>query len=162
MDEQDRDREKLEQERDEYLEGWKRTKADFANYKKEEAERMARMADLAEHEFLKKVFPILDNIQRAVQLIPEDEKENQVYKGLLQIASQWKNFLKQYEIKEIETVGKPFNPEFHEAIGEVDAEDGDPSMGSGPWESGIVAEELEKGYMVHERLLRPAKVRVIK
>jgi molecular chaperone GrpE len=149
MDE--KDVEQLQNERDEYLEGWKRAKADLVNYKKEEAERMARIAEYAEHEFLKKVFPILDNIERAMQLIPEKEKKNQVYKGFVQIAFQWKNFLVHNGVEEIETAGKPFNPEFHEAVGEEEGKD-----------SGIVAEVVEKGYRINGKLLRPAKVKVTK
>ena len=143
--------EKCEQARDEYLNGWKRSKADFVNYKKEEDANMRSMALFARLELLLKIFPILDNLERAVKQIPEEEKDNQVYKGLLQIAKQWKEFLKTQEIEEVETVGKPFNPEFHEAVGEAKGE-----------ERGTIVEEVEKGYMTNNKVLRPAKVKVIK
>jgi molecular chaperone GrpE len=148
---EEQDIEKLKQERDEYLEGWKRAKADLINYKKEEGERMEAMAEYAERELLMKVFPILDNLERAAKEIPEDDREEQIWKGFLQIISQWRVFLKSRGAEEIETVGKPFNPAIHEAVGEVEG-----------GESGIVAEELEKGYTVQGRLLRPAKVKVTK
>jgi molecular chaperone GrpE len=135
--------EKIKEERDEYLEGWKRAKADFLNYKKDEGERMRAVAEYAERELLHKVFPILDNLERAVKEIPD--------KGIAQILAQWKDFLKSQGIEEIETAGKPFNPEVHEAVGEVNGE-----------ESGVVAEEVEKGYTLNDKLLRPAKVKVIK
>jgi len=140
---------KITQERDEYLAGWKRAKADLLNYKKEEAQRMRVMAEYAEQELLLKVFPILDNIERALKEIPD--QESQVYKGFSQILSQWREFLKSRGVEEIETVGKPFDPAVHEAVGEVDGE-----------EPGTVAEEMEKGYMVDGRVLRPAKVKVTK
>lgn len=148
---EDQEREKLQQERDEYLEGWKRAKADLVNYKKEEAERMQQMAGYAQHELLMKVFPILDNLGRAAKQIPKDDEDNQVYKGFLQIAKQWKEFLKSQGFEEVEAEGKPFDPEIHEAVGETEGE-----------EPGMVAEELEKGYTVNGRLLRPAKVKVTK
>ena len=143
--------EKITQERDEYLAGWKRAKADFINYKKEEAQRMQVMAGYAYQQLLLMVLPILDNVDRAVKQIPEEEKDNQIYKGFLQIASQWREFLKSQGIEEVETVGKPFDPEMHEAVGEVEGE-----------EPGMVAEEVEKGYIINGKLLRPAKVKITK
>ncbi|HZX49775.1 MAG TPA: nucleotide exchange factor GrpE [Candidatus Paceibacterota bacterium] len=143
--------EKITQERDEYLAGWKRAKADFINYKKEEAQRMQVMAGYAYQQLLLMVLPILDNVDRAVKQIPEEEKDNQIYKGFLQIASQWREFLKSQGIEEVETVGKPFDPEMHEAVGEVGGE-----------EPGMVAEEVEKGYIINGKLLRPAKVKITK
>ncbi|HEX9721973.1 MAG TPA: nucleotide exchange factor GrpE [Candidatus Paceibacterota bacterium] len=135
--------EKITQERDEYLAGWKRAKADLINYKKEESQRMRIMAEYAEQELLLRVFPILDNLERAAKEIPD--------KGIAQILAQWKEFLKSRGVEEIECVGTPFNPEVHEAVGEVDGK-----------EPGIVAEEVEKGYTRDNQIIRPAKVKVTK
>ena len=135
--------EKIIKERDEYLNGWKRAKADFLNYKKDEDQRMQRVAEYARQELLLKVFPILDNLERAAKEIED--------KGIAQILTQWKEFLKNQGVEEMRTVGQPFDPAMHEAIEEVDGEN-----------SGMVAEEVEKGYMVNGKLLRPAKVKVIK
>jgi molecular chaperone GrpE len=98
-----------------------------------------------------RVLPILDSLARAEKEIPESQKEDKVCKGFLQIAAQWREFLRNEEIEEIETVGKPFNPELHEAVEEVGGE-----------KPGIIAEEVEKGYMMQGKLLRPAKVKVTK
>src|SRR3989344_3990610 len=133
--------EKIKKERDEYLDGWKRAKADFLNYKKEEGERMQATIDFSRRCLLEKILPILDNLARAEKEIPEGERGNKVYKGFLQIVSQWQEFLRTEGIEAIESVGKPFDPKVHEAVGEVD-----PSTGSGQGESGVVAEEVEKGY----------------
>ncbi len=157
---EEKDLEKLKKERDEYLNGWKRAKADFLNYKKEEAERMRLIAEFVRRELLMKILPIVDNLARAEKEIPPNEKENQVYKGFLQIVSQWQEFLKSEGIEEIETVGRPFNPEVHEAVGEVDPSP--PTGGSRQEASGMVQEEVEKGYTVQGKLLRPAKVKVMK
>ena len=149
--------EKIKKERDEYLDGWKRAKADFLNYKKEEGERIQATIDFSRRCLLEKILPILDNLARAEKEIPEGERENKVYKGFLQIVFQWREFLKNEGIEEIETVGKPFNPELHEAVGEVD-----PSTGLERGVSGMVAEEVEKGYIMNGALIRPAKVKVVK
>ena len=146
--------EKLQQERNEYLDGWKRAKADFLNYKKEEEERMRAMAGFAQRKLLQKILPILDNLARAEKEIPEDQKGNQVCKGFLQIVSQWQDLLKSEGIEQIETVGKPFNPESHEAVSEVQGAEGE--------KSGMIVEELEKGYIMRGKLLRPAKVKIVK
>ncbi|HCM37001.1 MAG TPA: nucleotide exchange factor GrpE [Candidatus Wildermuthbacteria bacterium] len=151
--------EKIKKEHDEYLDGWKRAKADFLNYKKEENERLQAVAEYARRELLRKILRILDNLARAEREIAEEQKDDKFVKGFLQIVSQWREFLKSEGIEEIETVGTPFNPELHEAVEEVA---GDPSTGSEQRESGMVAEEVEKGYMVQGRLLRPAKVKVVK
>lgn len=141
--------EKLKHERDEYLDGWKRAKAAFLNYKKEEDERSRTMVEYAKGDLLMKILPILDNLARAEKEIPEKERENNVYKGFLQIVAQWKEFLKSQGVEEVEAVGKPFDPEVHEAIGEIEGKEAD-----------IVAEEVEKGYMLQGKLLRPAKVKI--
>ena len=149
--------EKIKKERDEYLDGWKRAKADFLNYKKEEEERIQATIDFSRRCLLVKILPILDNLARAEKEIPEGERENKVYKGFLQIVFQWQEFLKSEGIEEIETVGKSFDPKIHEAVGEVD-----PSTGLGQGVSGVVAEEVEKGYIMNGALIRPAKVKVVK
>ena len=153
--------EKITQERDEYLAGWKRAKADFINYKKEEAQRMQVMAGYAYQQLLLMVLPILDNVDRAVKQIPEEEKDNQIYKGFLQIASQWREFLKSQGIEEVETVGKPFDPEMHEAVAHKErngAAEGPPTQEAMAGEAGKVVEEVRAGYMIKDRVLRPARV----
>jgi len=147
----DKEFEKLKHERDEYLDGWKRAKADFLNYKKEESMRMQIMTEYTERDLLIKILPILDGVERAMKEIPEKQRKGEVYKGFLQIVSLWQKFLKNQGIEEIEAIGKQFDPEVHEAVEEVEGE-----------ESGVVVEEAEKGYMKNKRVLRVAKVKVTK
>lgn len=143
--------EKLRQERDSYLDGWKRAKADFLNYKKEEAEKIGALMEYTRIDVLSKVFPIFDNLIRAEREITEAQKKSQFGKGFLQIIKQWSNFLKDQGIKEIETEGNEFDPKFHEAVGEMKGK-----------KAGMVAEEVEKGYTIEGKVLRPAKVKVTK
>ena len=143
--------EELKQQRDEYLAGWQRAKADLSNYKKEEKERMKEVLQYATEVLVLQLIPILDSLERAEREVSLGEKETQVFKGFLQIGEQIRKFLKEQDVKEIQALGKKFNPEFHEAVGEVEGE-----------ESGCVAEVVERGYTLNGKLIRPTKVKVIK
>ena len=138
----------LQKERDEYLEGWQRAKADFLNYKKEEAVRMREMVRYTQEEFLLGLVPILDNLERAEKQV---KKKDEVTKGFLYIAEQIKGFLKNNGVQEIKSVGEKFNPELHEAVEEVQG-----------GKAGYIVEELEKGHTFKGKLLRAAKVKVAK
>ena len=143
--------EELEREKKEFLEGWQRAKADFSNYKKEEKERMQGLVEYVKQEFLFSFLSLIDNLERAEKELKEEEKSSKTVQGFLQIGKQLREFLKSQGIREIEAKGKEFNPSLHEAIATVEGE-----------KSGKVIEVLEKGYMVGNRLLRPAKVKVVK
>lgn len=141
----------LKAQRDEYLAGWQRARADFLNHKKEERERMQEFIKFAEEELLLELLVIVDNLELAeVQL---QGKEDAVSAGFLQIAAQLKRFLKDHQVEELRVEGGKFNPEFQEAVEEVE--------GTG-LEPGMISEVVTKGYTLHSRLLRPAKVKVSK
>jgi molecular chaperone GrpE len=150
----------LEKKCQEYLNNWKRERADFLNYKKEEMERMAILASYAKESMILKILPILDNIVLAEKQLPEKLKKGKEgtpqsiewTKGFLQIQKQITEFLKKEGIEEIETIGKKFDPHTMEIIEEVEKE-GD---------SDIVIEELQKGYIMNDKILRPAKVKITK
>lgn len=137
--------EELKKERDDYLAGWQRARADFINYKKEEMERIKGLMEYAEAEFLLKILPIVDNVERAEKTISDQ--------GFMQIAMQVRQFLKDHEVQEFKAEGEKFNPEFHEAVGEVEKE------GTKP---GTIVEVLQKGYTLHGKLIRPARVKIAK
>jgi molecular chaperone GrpE len=136
-----------------YLAGWQRARADFLNYKKEEVERMEVFLKYAVEEFILKILPVLDNFDLAEKKLPEDSKNSEDVKGLLQIKTQLSDFLKNEGVEEIKTIGEKFDPNLHEAVEEVESKDKD---------SGIIVEEVQKGYKINGRLLRPAKVKVVK
>jgi molecular chaperone GrpE len=143
--------EEVKAQRDEYLAGWQRARADFLNHKKEERERMQEFVKFAEEELLSELLPILDTLELALAQL--EGKEDAVSKGFSQIAMQIKSFLKDHQVEEVKAEGEKFNPEFHEAAEEVEKE------GVG---SGIIVEVLSKGYTLHGKLMRPAKVKVAK
>jgi len=145
--------EEAEKLKNEYLAGWQRARADFLNYKKEELERLGEMVKYAGETLILKILPILDNFEIAEKKLPEDLKNNENVKGILQIKNQILNFLKEQGVEEIKSVGERFDPNFHEVVEEVEMKDKEP---------GTIVEEIQKGYKINGRLLRPAKVKVAK
>jgi len=145
--------EDCQKQRDEYLAGWQRARADFLNYKREEIERFENIIDIANEEMILKILPLLDNMELAEKHLSDDLKGNDYVKGVLQIKTQFLDFLKNQGAEPIEAMGKKFDPVLHEVVEEVEAKDKEP---------GTVAEEIQKGYLINNKLLRPAKVKILK
>ena len=145
--------EECEKLKDEYLTGWQRARADLLNYKKEELERLGELLKYVAEPLILKILPILDNFEIAEKKLPENLKKDENVKGVLQIKNQILDFLKNQGVEEIKSIGEKFDPNFHEIVEEVEAKDK---------ESGIIIEETQKGYKIHGRLLRPAKVKISK
>jgi molecular chaperone GrpE len=141
-----------EKQKEEYLAGWQRARADFLNYKKEEIERFKSIIDIANEEMILKILPLIDNLHLAEKSLPKDLKENQYIQGLLQIKAQLETFLRNQGVESLESMGKKFDPQFHEVIEQVESDE----------KSGTIVEENQKGYLINNRLLRPAKVKVSK
>jgi molecular chaperone GrpE len=139
--------------KDEYLAGWQRARADLINYKKEELERVGELIKFSANGLILKILPILDNFEIAEKKLPENLKNDENVKGILQIKSQILNFLREQGVEEIKSIGEKFNPNFHEVVGEVEEKGKEP---------GTIIEEIQKGYKINGRLLRPAKVKVAK
>ena len=143
----------LEKQKNEYLAGWQRARADFLNYKKEEMERVKGFLEYANEELVLKVLPILDNFETCEKCLTCDPEEDKNVKGLLMIKNQLRDFLKSQGAEEVKSVGQNFDPNLHEVVGETEAKDK---------EKGLIVEEVQKGYKINGRLLRPAKVKIIK
>ena len=143
--------EKCEKEREEYLQGWQRERANFLNYKKEEGERVKIRVSYIKEDLVFTILPILDNFEAAEKNTPEELKNNNYFQGFLQIKIQLLDFLKNQEVEEIKALGEKFDINFHEVVEEVEGE-----------ESGIIVEEVLKGYIMGDKLLRPSKVKIIK
>ena len=139
--------------RDEYLASWQRERADFLNYKKEEMTRVGDFLKYANVGLILKILPILDDFEVALKNSPD--------KGFLQIKEKILSFLKEQGVEEIRSLGEKFDPNFHEVIAEVSPSEVPAKEGEFP-ESGMILEEIQKGYTINGRLLRPAKVKVIK
>ena len=144
---------KCEGFKNEYLNGWQRAKADFLNYKKSETERIGEILKFSTEELIFKILPILDNFNLVEKKLPRELKDNEHIKGILQIKKQLKEILKNQGIEEIKTINEKFDPNFHEVIEEVKKEG---------CEAGIVVEEVRRGYILHNKVIRPAGVKVSK
>lgn len=139
--------------KDEYLSGWQRAKADFINYKKEEIERVGHILQYTTEELVLRFLPIMDNFEITERALPEDLKKDKHIEGLLLIKNQISDFLRNQGVEGFNTVGEKFDPNFHEVIEEVENKEK---------ESGIVLEEIQKGYKINDKLLRPAKVKIVR
>lgn len=145
-----------EQKKSEHLEGWQRTKADLVNYKRDEAKRLEDLGRFITAGILQDLLPILDSFELALQSFKVSASGvagGGHEQGVLMIRSQMLDVLKKRGVKAIElTPGELFNPEWHESLGEVESAQ----------PAGTVAEEVQKGYLIGERVIRPARVRIAK
>ncbi|MGC8775893.1 MAG: nucleotide exchange factor GrpE [Minisyncoccia bacterium] len=141
---------KCEKERDEYLAGWQRARADFSNYKKDEALRFGEFSKYAIEKLVLDLIPVLDSFDLGIAAM---EKSGNVDKGVYMIRAQLEDILKNYGLKKINVeIGKELNPEIAEPIIEVEHD--------GP--AGVVLEEIEAGYKLYDKVIRPARVKVSK
>jgi len=145
--------EKCKKERDEYLAGWQRAKADFSNYQKDEARRNEEFAKWALAAFIRELLDILDSFDLAINQTKSETERM----GLALIRSQFMAVLAKYGLQQIRVEqGMKFNPELHEAVSHLPADAGLPADQA----EDTILEELQKGYTLHDRVLRPAKVTV--
>ena len=131
-------------EKEEYLAGWQRSRADFINARKEEEDKRSEFARLKEEKVLRDLLEVADSFDASLAFKTE---------GVPEMYKQFFDVLRRYGVVAIETsVGKPFDPLYHEAIGQTETD-----ILS---EDETVKEELQKGYRINGRVLRPAKVKV--
>ena len=132
-----------------------RTTADFDNFKKRAAREKIEAGQYATFSLLQKVLPVLDNFEMALAAAQsaKDDKLASLQSGVLMIQQQLKGALVETGLEEIDAAGKPFDPNFHEAVSEQESAD---------IAEGHVLQQLRKGYKFKDRLLRPATVIVAK
>jgi molecular chaperone GrpE len=135
----------------EYLDGWQRARAEFANYKKRAEKERDEIYQNATVESLRKLLPIIDDFDRAVANVPADKADDELIKGFSLIHRKLLTLLDNAGVKVIDPVGQEFDPAFHEAIGRDESSD---------VHSGHITVVLQKGYVYGDKVLRPALVRV--
>jgi molecular chaperone GrpE len=135
----------------EYLDGWQRSRAEFANYKKRADKEREEIYQNATIDTLRKLLPIIDDFDRAVASVPADKADDELIKGFSLIHRKLLTLLDNAEVKVINPVGEEFDPAFHEAIGRDESTD---------VTSGHITVVLQKGYVYGDKVLRPALVRV--
>ena len=128
-----------------------RQMAEFENFRKRTEKEKAQMFEQGQSNVLAKLLPVIDNFERGLAAVPEAEKDGAFADGMNKI---YKQLLKEVEdlgVTPIEAVGKEFDPNLHNAVMQVESKE---------YESGIVAQELQKGYMFHDNVLRHSMVAV--
>ena len=129
----------------------KRQMAEFENFRKRTDKEKSQMFDMGVKNVVEKILPVIDNFERGLENVPEGADEAFV-NGMKMIYKQMTDELDKIGVKPIEAVGQPFDPNFHNAVMQVESEE---------FESGTVAQELQKGYMYHDTLVRPSMVGVV-
>lgn len=131
--------EKCQQERTEYLNNWKRERADFLNYKKDEAQRFEEFAKFASEAVVLEVIEVLDDLEKAAKEINNE--------GLSHVLKKFEELLNKYGLEKIKTEEEKFDPRFHEAV--------EPGEGER-------IEEIRAGYTIRGKVIRPARVKIVK
>ena len=129
----------------------KRQMAEFDNFRKRSEKEKSAMYEIGAKSVIEKILPVVDNFERGLGAVSEDGKSDPFVEGMDKIYKQFISELEQIGVKPIEAVGTEFNPEKHNAVMQVESEE---------YESGIVASELQKGYMYRESVVRHSMVKV--
>lgn len=133
----------------EYLDGWQRARAEFANARKRLEKSRIEARRNATVEVIGRLLPVLDDFGRALENVPEAIAEDDWFDGIALVHRKLTGILEEENIERIEAVGAPFDPNFHEAVMQEESEE---------YESGVVIKELQSGYRLEERVIRPAMV----
>jgi len=136
----------LQKQCQEYLEGWQRAKADYANLKKESEEKQKEIASFVKTSLVIELIPVLDNFEKAIAHVPEDQKNQNWVTGIFHIKKQLEDLIAGSGLEKIKTVGEKFDPEVHEAFSSEEGEEG------------IILKEISSGYKLNGKTVVPAKV----
>jgi molecular chaperone GrpE len=142
----------LEKEKDETYQRMLRLQAEYDNFKKRSAKEKEASLKYKSQDLVNELLPVVDNFERALQVEQTDETKG-IIDGITMVYNQLKDALKSAGVEEIETADKEFDPNLHHAVMQTDDEDADSNM---------IVEELQKGYMLKDRVIRPAMVKVNK
>ena len=129
----------------------KRQMAEFENFRKRTEKEKAAMFEMGAKSVVEKILPVVDNFERGLAAIPEEDKNSPFAEGMNMIYKQLMTELEGLGVKPIEAVGKEFDPNFHNAVMQVESEE---------YEEGVIAQELLKGYMYRDTVVRHSMVAV--
>jgi molecular chaperone GrpE len=141
----------LRQQSQEYLDGWQRERAEFANYKKRKEKESQQLQTNISGNIIRKYLDIVDDLERALQNRPEDGEGASWAKGIELIYRKFLSALEAEGVVPMEVKGQQFDPNLHEAISQEPNDE---------YESGQIIEVLRNGYLIGERVIRPASVRI--
>ena len=130
----------------------KRQMAEFDNFRKRTSKEKEQMFSMGERSVIEKMLPVVDNFERGLAAVPEAEKGSAIASGMEMIYKQMMKQLEDLGVKPIDAVGKEFDPNFHNAVMQVESDE---------LESGVVAQEFQKGYTYHDTVIRHSMVGVV-
>lgn len=148
----DKKQDALKQKVEELEDKVKRQMAEFENFRKRTDKEKTAMFETGAKSVVEKILPVVDNFERGLATVSEEEKGSGFAEGMQMIYKQLMTELDAIGVKPIEAVGQEFNPEFHNAVMQVESEE---------YESGVIAQELQKGYMYRESVVRHSMVAVV-
>jgi molecular chaperone GrpE len=140
-----------EAQRDQYFDQWKRTQAELENFRKRAQREMELALRYSSVPLIRDLLPALDNLSRTVQAAEQTGNVEELLQGLKIIQSQFDQVFTSHSAQPIKTVGEPFDPNLHEALQQIPTDEHPPMT---------VLQEVERGYVLHDRVIRPGKVLV--
>ena len=144
-------KDKTDEKIEELTDRVKRQMAEFDNFRKRTEKEKASMYQIGAREVIEKILPVVDNFERGLATVPEEDATNPYAEGLEKIYKQLMTVLDELGVKAIEAVGQEFNPDFHNAVMHVEDEDAGEN---------VVVEEFQKGYLYKEQVVRHSMVKV--
>lgn len=145
-------KDKKDEQIEELTDRVKRQMAEFENFRKRTEKEKTQMFDMGAKTIIEKILPVVDNFERGFQAVEDEDKDDAFVKGMDMVYKQLMTELANAGVTPIEAVGKEFNPDFHNAVMQVESEE---------FESGIVAAEFQKGYMYKDSVVRHSMVSVV-
>ena len=145
-------KDKKQERIDELEDKVKRQLAEFENFRKRTEKEKTTMFEAGAKSVIEKILPVIDNFERGLASTKDEDKTNPHVEGMNMIYKQLMTELDKLEVKPIEAVGQEFNPDFHNAIMQVESDE---------YESGVIAQELLKGYTYRDTVIRHSMVAVV-
>lgn len=130
----------------------RRQMAEFDNFRKRSEKEKSQMFDMGARSIIEKVLPVVDNFERGLAAVPEDQKDDAFVTGMDKVYKQLMTEFDSIGVKPIEALGQEFNPDLHNAVMQVESDE---------YEPGVVAQELQKGYMYKDTVVRHSMVAVV-
>ena len=130
----------------------RRQMAEFDNFRKRSEKEKSQMFDMGARSIIEKVLPVVDNFERGLAAVPEDQKDDAFVTDMDKVYKQLMTKFDSIGVKPIEALGQEFNPDLHNAVMQVESDE---------YEPGVVAQELQKGYMYKDTVVRHSMVAVV-
>lgn len=148
----DKKQEAFKQKVDELEDRVKRQMAEFDNYRKRTEKEKTAMFETGAKSVIEKILPVVDNFERGLATVSDEDKNTPFAEGMEMIYKQLMTELEKMEVKPIPSIGEEFNPDFHNAVMQVESDE---------YESGVIAQELQKGYTYRDSVVRHSMVAVV-